>query len=195
MQPAPSRHAFIPNGTANAGPAPISLTGTAARPLLRAAFYGRSNNPYLGHAGQRIARQFQTCRTACSGRAELVRYFYDIQSAIRIELHRIPQFLHGPPEYHGGWLELAELVPEDKRDFDVVVCVSPDRVTRRINELKESVDFLTGNRVPLISVEGGWREATSMLWDLTSGINHRPDPELTGNGRNSSVLRSPRERQ
>jgi hypothetical protein len=136
MQTTPPPQAFIPSANTNAAPVPTNRSATAARPLLRATFYGRSNNGYLGRAGQIIARQFQICRSACAGRAELVRYFYDIPEAIdRTELHRIsiPPFLHGPSEFHGGWQDLAETLPEEGRDFDVVVCLSLDRISRRVS--------------------------------------------------------------
>jgi hypothetical protein len=196
MQTNPSRQVFIPSGSTYAALAPTNPSVTAARPLLRAAFYGRSNSPYLSRAGKAIARQFQICRLACAGHAELVRYFYDIPKAIdRTELHRTPPFLHCPSEYHGGWQDLVETLPEEGRDFDAVVCLSLDRISCRVSEVKERGELLARHQVPLISVEGGWQEISPFLWDLASRSASRPDPGTSDHRSNPSALRSPRDRR
>lgn len=167
MQTTPPPQAFIPSANTNAAPVPTNRSATAAQPLLRAAFYGRSNNGYLGRAGQIIARQFQICRSACAGRAELVRYFYDIPKAIdRTELHRIPPFLHGPSEYHGGWQDLVETLPEEERDFDVVVCSSIDRISRQARLVKERVLPLISCGILIVCAQDGWHEITPSMWSL-----------------------------
>ncbi|MEV1082236.1 recombinase family protein [Streptomyces sp. NPDC050211] len=168
MQTTPPPQAFIPSANTNAAPAPTNRSATAARPLLRAAFYGRTNSPYLGHAGKIIAQQFQICGSACSGRAELVRYFYDIPQAIdRTELHRIPPFLHGPSEYYGGWQDLVATLPKEGRDFDVVVCSSIDRISRQARLFKERVLPLISCRVSIVCAQDGWHENTPPLWSLS----------------------------
>lgn len=191
MQTNPSPQAFIPSGNTYAVPAPTIRSATAARQLPRAAFYGRSNSPYLGHAGQAIARQFQICRLACAGKAELVRYFCDLPKAIdQIELHRTPPFLHWPSEYHGGWQDLVETLPEEDPDFDVVVCASLDRVSRRVSKVKESGELLARHQVPLISAERGWQEISPFLWDLDSRSASLLDSGASDQRPNPSALRS-----
>jgi hypothetical protein len=196
MQTNPSRQVFIPSGSTYAALAPINHSAAAARPLLRAAFYGRSNSPYLSRASQAIARQFHIRRLACAGHAELVRYFYDIPKATdRTELHRTPPFLHWPSEYHGGWQDLVETLPEEERDFDAVVCLSLDRISCRVSEVKESGEHLARHQVPLISAEGGWQEISPFLRELASRSTSRPDPGTSGHRPNPSSLRSPRDRR
>jgi hypothetical protein len=196
MQTNPSRQVFIPSGRTYAAPAPTNRSAAAARPLLQAAFYGQSNSPYPSRAGQAIARQFHICRLACAGHAELVRNFYDIPKVIdRTGLRRTPPFLYWPSEYHGGWQDLVETLPEEGRDFDAVVCLSLDRISRRVSEVKKSGECLARHQVPLISVEGGWQEISPFLWDLASRSASRPDPGTSDHRPNPSALRSPRDRR
>lgn len=176
---------------------PSGINSAPARPLPRAAFYGRSNSLRPGAAGHVITRQFQICHTACSGRAELVRYFYDIPNEInRNELLRNPLFPDGPPpECRGGWQDLADRIAAGSRDFDVVVCLSHDRVSRRTGELKERMALFTRFQVPLISTDGGWQEITPSLIDLALGHRFLPDTDLTRTRRGPAASRRSRGRR
>lgn len=147
------------------------LADTGNISFLRAAFYGRSNSPCSREASDAVARQYRLCRALCDGRAMIVRYFYDVPAAVvSADSHQLTPAFSGPPEHHGGWQDLTRFLSAQGRDFDVFVCSSLDRISRRVSEVEEAARHLARHHVPLICASGGWQETTPAVWALTSGI-------------------------
>jgi hypothetical protein len=99
----------------------------------------------------------------------LLHCFYDLPATH--DRSSGPTFLPlpgGPPAYHGGWQQLADSLAAEQHDFDLVVCASLDRISRRGTQLRERAAILTLHRIRLVSVMPDWRETGQALVELTA---------------------------
>ncbi|MDT0307209.1 recombinase family protein [Streptomyces sp. DSM 44917] len=141
-------------------PVPPAGGGTEALPL-RAAFYGSLGGN--GDAGA-LAQQFRCCQQICAGRAAITRYFYDIASPVGWAAEERIRECFGPPRRHGGWPELAELLAEQPKPVDIVVCYSLDRIARPLARLRERGRQLARYSVPVVIAQDGWEEIPPSAW-------------------------------
>ncbi|WP_181786107.1 hypothetical protein [Streptomyces phytophilus] len=127
------------------------------QPLLRAAFFGRVNaSPADDGAHRSIARQFHTCQELCSGRAVITHFFYDYNQPPEQAVAQRVGECAGPPERYGGWGDLAALISADPRAFDVIVCFSPDRISRRVDQFESRIRPARQHQMPIFYAMYGW---------------------------------------
>lgn len=125
---------------------------------VRAVFYGRANAAPTPVACFRIARQFRVCQHFCADRAVITRFFYDFNQPIDQSDAQRVRDCAGPPEHHGGWMELTDFLTSQRRDADLLVCHSPDRISRRSAQLRERGALLDRYRLSLFCSDSGWGE-------------------------------------
>lgn len=132
--------------------------------LLHAAFFGRTNVATDDLAYVSIAKQFHVCEDFCAGRAVITHFFYDVNRPIDQAVARRVREWGGPLERHGGWAELADLLPTLLRDVDLLVCYSLDRIGRRRAQFGERGKLINRHELPLICADTGcWEEMTPWL--------------------------------
>jgi hypothetical protein len=150
--------------------------------LLQAAFFGRTNGATDDLACVSIAKRFHVCENFCAGRAVITDFFYDFNRPIDQAVARRVREWGGPPERHGGWSELADLLPSLLRDIDLLVCYSLDRIGRRRAQFGERGALLNPHGLPLICADTGcWEEMTPWLTGehgLLSSLASDPVTEL-----------------
>jgi len=129
------------------------MPGSPHEAPLRVAFYGRTNQRGPG-ARTDLARQLHLCRQALGGRAAVTRTYYDLPESVTA----LPGFTGIDPDglpHAGGWDELATAMsgPADCRDFEAVICVSADRISRRIPILAARVEFARRCGTPILHAD------------------------------------------
>lgn len=129
------------------------MSGSPRGAPLQVAFYGRTNQRGPG-ARTDLARQLHLCRQVLGERAAVTRVYYDLPEFVTA----LPGFTgidpDGPP-HAGGWDELAAAMysAADCRDFEAVICVSADRISRRIPILAAREEFARRCGTPILHAD------------------------------------------
>lgn len=152
---------------------------------VRLAFYGRTNQRGQG-ARTELAIQLGLCRAVLGRQAVITRTHYDIPEPVT----GLPGFvgtdaggLPGP----GGWDELAAaMASPDGRDFEAVICMTADRVARRIPVLLAREEFARRCGTPILCADelalpGQFRAILRQLrrWPFTPPVPGIQAPEGT----------------
>ncbi len=127
-----------------------------SRPSLRVAFYGRVACDTDGTAMTTIASQYEQCRRALPPDA-ILAIFYDIgsDSAFRRHPGRLTVGDRRLPR-DGGLEDLLAEAARPSRRFDHLVACSPDRLSRRMEHMRDLLNRLRLARVqPLFPVADG----------------------------------------
>ncbi len=118
------------------------------RQLAPAAFYGRTNAAGAD-AALILARQFRQCQDATAGQAVIARVFYDAAGPASGALTQAVRSFGGPAARDGGWDDLAAEITSADRCFGMIVCPSPDRISRRPAELAARLGLASRHGVAL----------------------------------------------
>lgn len=141
-----SRPEVTPGGATAAGGSPV---------LWRVAFYGRKNR--ADAVGVRaLGRQFLACQRAAEGKAVFTRYFYDLPVPVDEVLELAVHGASGPLRRHGGWTELATLLPAADRGFDAIVCSDVDRLSRSAATGCEREELAAAHGVAVLYADMRW---------------------------------------
>jgi hypothetical protein len=177
--------------------APAQPTGDAAScPVLparhrrparpgRAVFYGRTNA--VGAAAAVIvARQFRLCEDA-AGHAVITGVFYDAAGGVSPTLTRMVRELEPLAARDGGWAELAAEITRTDHPVTMIVCESPDRIARRLADLRARLYLPARHGVTLLLAGVSPYEAvTADVLERLAGIS---SPHLTAKPRSTADRR------
>jgi DNA invertase Pin-like site-specific DNA recombinase len=115
-----------------------SAHGAAAQGPVRVAFAGRTSTEDQQDPTISIPRQLRSCRSALPEQAVMVAHFYDVESGRAALAQRGRGRAHErfsiPVPRDGGIADLLAEAERSDRRFDVVICESIDRISRRTYE-------------------------------------------------------------
>lgn len=137
----------------------VPATGQAAdhghppvRVQVAVAFYGRTNQGAVAE-GIRIARQHRVCQDSLTEVSVITRVYYDMTWLLRRDhpasLTDAVRDAGGPRRRDGGWLDLADALPDPDRGFDLIIMESPDRLSRDITTAIACEDLAARHGVPI----------------------------------------------
>jgi hypothetical protein len=138
-----------PRGAANAGD---PLRQELPEEPARLAFYGRTNQRGQG-ARTELAIQLGLCRAVLGRQAVITRTHCDIPEPVT----GLPGFVGidaGGLPGAGGWDELAAaMASPGGRDFEAVICMTADRIARRIPVLLAREEFARRCGTPILCAD------------------------------------------
>jgi hypothetical protein len=171
-----------PGATANTSEA---LRHEPPEASARLAFYGRTNQ--RGQAARtELVIQLGLCRAVVGRQAVITRTYYDLPEPAAA----LPDFTgidaSGLPGA-GGWDELAAAMDATgDRGFEAVICMSADRISRRIPVLLEREEFASRRGTPILCADelampGQFRSILRQLrrWPFTPPVPGVQAPEGT----------------
>jgi hypothetical protein len=82
-----------------------------------------------------VARQFRQCQDA-AGNTVISGVFYDAAGGVSPALTQMVRELEPLAARDGGWSELAVEITSTGHPVTMIVCESPDRIARRLAELR-----------------------------------------------------------
>jgi hypothetical protein len=122
-----------------------------------------------------LARQLHLCRAVTGRQAVITQIYYDIPEP-GAALSDFPGIDPGGQPHSGGWDELAAVMDTrgDRRGFEAVICMSADRLSRRIPVLVAREGFARRCGTPILCADeltmpGQLRSITRQLrsWPFT----------------------------